>query len=431
MEMWQSGIILEVKKNILVFPCGSEIGLEIYRSLCFSNEFELFGASSIDDHGSFLYYNYIPGLPFVDNEDFIYSINKVVEEFNIDFIFPAHDSAILKLVQNNRKVNAVILTSSPDTCEICRSKKKTYNKLKNVINTPELYEIKDGFELPVFLKPDVGQGSKGTLKANSIEEIEHAFENDSNLLISEFLPGNEYTIDCFTDKQGELLFFQARDRARTAGGISVNSRPVFDSEFKKIAILINEALKLRGAWFFQLKKNKNNQLSLLEVAPRIAGTMGLCRIQGVNLPLLTLYDRIGKDFFVPSTLPFVEIDRSLGASYRTNIVFDDVYVDFEDTLIVNGKINSKLMAFLYESLNNKKNIYLFAKSLNLVKEQLRHHKIDRDIFDGIFDYDNIICQNEVLNKKSIIISDSYSNLLALNKILSFPFFKTDTIECLL
>ena len=41
-------------KNILVFPCGSEIALEIYRSLRYSTHFKLIGANSLDDHGKFV-----------------------------------------------------------------------------------------------------------------------------------------------------------------------------------------------------------------------------------------------------------------------------------------------------------------------------------------------------------------------------------------
>ncbi len=35
-------------KNILVFPCGSEIALEVHRSLQYSTHFHLIGANSID-----------------------------------------------------------------------------------------------------------------------------------------------------------------------------------------------------------------------------------------------------------------------------------------------------------------------------------------------------------------------------------------------
>jgi hypothetical protein len=50
------------KKKILVFPCGSEIGLEIYRAMRYSTHFTLAGASSVDDHGKFVYEEYYGGL---------------------------------------------------------------------------------------------------------------------------------------------------------------------------------------------------------------------------------------------------------------------------------------------------------------------------------------------------------------------------------
>ena len=114
------------KKRVLVFPCGSEIGLEINRSLAKDIHFEMFGASSVPDHGRFVYKNYIEGIPYVNSEDFIFSINKVCEEHLIDFIVPAHDSVVLKLAQNVDKLKAIVITSPLETCEIARSKKKTY-----------------------------------------------------------------------------------------------------------------------------------------------------------------------------------------------------------------------------------------------------------------------------------------------------------------
>ena len=53
------------KKRILVFPCGSEIGLEVNRALSNDIHFEMYGASSLPDHGKFVFKNYIEGVPFV------------------------------------------------------------------------------------------------------------------------------------------------------------------------------------------------------------------------------------------------------------------------------------------------------------------------------------------------------------------------------
>lgn len=53
-----------MKRNILVFPCGSEIGLNIYSPVRYSTYFHLIGASSVEDHGMFIYDDYIGNLPF-------------------------------------------------------------------------------------------------------------------------------------------------------------------------------------------------------------------------------------------------------------------------------------------------------------------------------------------------------------------------------
>ena len=67
--------------NILVFPCGSEIALELHRSLKFSRHITLFGANSVDDHGKFVFENYIGGLPFFSADNFIDNINKIYGQY--------------------------------------------------------------------------------------------------------------------------------------------------------------------------------------------------------------------------------------------------------------------------------------------------------------------------------------------------------------
>lgn len=166
-----------VKKNILVFPCGSEIGLEVNRALAKNIHFEMFGASSSPDHGRFVYKNYIEGIPFVDSDDFISSINDVCEKYSIDFIVPAHDSVVLKLAQNAENLKAKVITSPLETCEIARSKKKTYDILKDTVHCPKVYNIYDKeINYPVFIKPDVGQGSKGAKKVEIYEQLKFEYE---------------------------------------------------------------------------------------------------------------------------------------------------------------------------------------------------------------------------------------------------------------
>ena len=111
---------MSLKKNVLVFPCGSEISLEAYRSLGTAKEVILYGASSVSDHGEFVYENYIPNIPFVSDNRFISEINRIVAEYTIDYIIPAHDLVLLKLSEalHNGQLACKLLTSPYETCKV-------------------------------------------------------------------------------------------------------------------------------------------------------------------------------------------------------------------------------------------------------------------------------------------------------------------------
>lgn len=420
-----------MKKNVLVFPCGSEIGLEVNRALADSTHFSLFGASSLDDHGKFVYKNYIPKLPWVEAPGFIEKLNNIIDTFQIDFIIPAHDSAVLKMANNRSKINAVVITSSPKTCRICRSKDQTYKTFHDLIPTPHIYQKNGQMTFPAFLKPNVGQGSKGTYTVNSKEEADFYLKKDSSLLALEYLPGKEYTIDCFTNKDGKLLFSEGRVRSRISNGISVNSKHVKSQQFQKIAEIINNTLSFRGVWFFQVKERANEEMVLMEISPRIAGTMALFRVTGVNFILLSLLDRMGCDVSVLQNEFDVEIDRALFARFILNIEYEYVYIDFDDTIIVNDKVNTSLMKFLYQSKNSNKKIILITKHKCNITETLNRFAISSLIFDEIIHLEDSLKKSDYIkNKNSIFIGDSFIERNEILTRLNIPAFGLDAVESL-
>lgn len=347
-----------MKSKVLVFPCGTEIGLEIHRSLKFSKDIEMFGASSCDDNGCFVYKNYIGNVPFVDDENFIPALNGIIENCGIDFIFPAHDSVVLKLARAAQNVRAKVLTSEELTCDICRHKNKTYKYFKDIIKTPPTYEYTEVKEFPVFVKPNAGQGSKGAMIIRNNNELQTAVEKNDDIVICEYLPGKEFTVDCFTNRKGELIFCGARTRSRILNGISVNSKPIDNQRFLPIAKLINSSLKFEGVWFFQVKENAENELVLLEIAPRLAGTMDLYRGKGINFALLNIYNAMGIDVEIIQNDFDIELDRSLSAKYRVCVDYKNVYVDFDDTILLENTVNTEIIKFLYQEKNKNNKIIL-------------------------------------------------------------------------
>ena len=419
-------------KNVLVFPCGSEVGLEIRRALSGSSHFNLYGGSSTDDHGKFAYQNYISGLPFVQHPDFISELNKVIALYEIDFVIPAHDSAVLEMAENREQIKADIVTSDAQTCRITRSKRKTYDFFKGLIPTPTVFEPKEDLPFPVFLKPDVGQGSKGTLLASHQHEVDAHILKDPTTLILEYLPGREYTVDCFSDRKGRLLFCEGRERKRIYNGISVNSKERRDERFKKIAEIINEKLHLQGVWFYQVKERSNGGLVLMEIAPRIAGTMALFRMDGVNFAQLSLFDRMGVDVEIIRNGIDIEIDRALTQKYILNFEYDTVYVDFDDTLIINSMVNTVLMQFLYQSKNLSKKIVLITRHKQNIKDTLSQFWISETIFDEIIVLKGTERKSDYIRKQnSIFIDDSFSERKEVSQNAKIPVFSLDAVEALI
>ncbi len=426
-----------MKKNVLVFPCGSEIGLEIHRSLNFSTHFNLFGGSSVDDHGKFVYENYIDNIPQVDAGDFIERLNTVIDEHEIDFIIPAHDSVVLKLAQEKEAGNlhCDVVTSPASTCEVARSKLKTYELLKESIPTPKVHKTPQGLQtsdFPIFLKPDIGQSSKGTHLAKNLEEVMFYKKKDPSVLLLEYLPGKEYTVECFTDKNGQLLFCEGRERVRVLNGISVNTVKVKDGRFKQLASKINQKLKFRGAWYFQVKQNADNELVLMEIAPRIAGTMALIRCKGVNLVLMSLFDRLGYDVDVLENNYHLVLDRALGSIYyQHDIKYKHVYLDFDDLVIFEGKVNPVVMAFIFQCMNKNVKLHLITLHKKDLEQSLKKYKLS-----GLFD--ELIWLKEggekhahVKEKEAIFIDDSFTERKKVSEVCKIPVFDAHMIEALM
>lgn len=419
-------------KNILVFPCGTEIGLEINRSLKDTKHFRLFGASSVDDHGKYVYSNYINGIPFVDDKSFISEINKIIDENKIDFIIPAHDSVVLKMAECQAELHATVVTSPAETCRICRSKRETYRVFDGLIPVPRIVDIEKNAEFPIFLKPDVGQGSKGTYKARNKEEALFYSKLNPELIALEYLPGKEYTVDCFTNVNGELLFAEGRERKRINNGISVNSVKCDNSKFKELALRINATLSFRGVWFYQVKERSDGELVLLEIAPRIAGTMALFRVEGVNFIQLSLFDRMGIHVDILYNSLDVQIDRALHSVFASNLDYDCVYVDFDDTVIIKDRVNTDLIKFLYQVKNSKKMLILITKHVNDIQKTLVKYCISQLLFDEIIQIEKDEKKSAFIKRpRAILIDDSFKERMEVSAALSIPVFDVDAVELLL
>ncbi len=423
-----------MKRNVLIYPAGTEIGLEIFRSIKDSIHFAVVGGSSVDDHTEVVYERFVSGLPMVDDPDLIKKLNEVIKEYQIDFVFPAHDTAILRLAEASAagELACAVVTSPVETCRIARSKKKTYESLGGVVPVPKVYDATDitGEYLPVFLKPDVGQGSKDTYLARTLDDLHFYMTKDPSLLVLEYLPGKEYTIDCYTNKDGKLLMSAGRGRIRIQNGISVRSHIVSDPRFSKLAAAINEAMDFRGVWFFQVKESSQGELVLLEIAPRVAGTMGLERARGANLPLLSLFEASGIDVSVTKNEYEVLIDRALENRYRHNITYNHVYIDFDDLLVLGGKVHPEAIAFVYQCINKGVKVHLITRHKEVLEDSLKKYRLQNVFDEVIWIKEGEEKHTYIKDKDAIFIDDSFAERKKVQDACGIPTFDNHMLEVL-
>lgn len=418
-------------RNVLVFPAGTEIGLEIFRGLNCCKEVRLFGAGQdISNHAKFTYPQYHI-LPSIHEEGWLDALRGLCAKLKIDYIFPAYDDVIVALGQERKRLTPTIISSPSSTCQITRSKSATYTRLSTVIRVPALYGLpSEVSEFPVLVKPDRGQGSFGITKVTDMESLENAIKTVPEPIICEYLPGEEYTVDCFSDREKGLLFAGVRSRRRVRNGISVNTITEEVPEIKQMAQKISGILNLRGAWFFQVKRAKHGEFALLEVAPRIAGAMAAHRVLGVNFPLLSIFEAERLPISVSVNAGTVELDRALRNRYRHSIRYSTLYVDLDDTLIINDRVNIKIIALIFQCINKGKKVVLLTRHQYDLNKTLEKYRLS-GLFDEVVHLDKGEKKSlHIKQSDAIFLDDSFSERMDVSVCCNIPTFDCSMVEML-
>lgn len=419
------------KRRVLVFPAGTEIGLEIFQGLRYCKEVEPIAAGQdVSNHARFAFPDY-HHLPSIHEPGWVEALIELCHSFDIDYIFPAYDDVIVALSRQTERLPAIVISSPSSACEITRSKSDTYRALAGDIRVPRVYaSSSEVSNYPVFVKPDRGQGSFGIAKVNNEDELLGAMRAIRTPIVCEYLPGEEYTVDCFSDREKGVLFAGARARRRTRNGISVNTITQTLPEIREMANLIGLRLGLRGAWFFQLKRAQDGQLVLLEVAPRIAGAMAAHRVSGVNFPLLSIFEAERLPISILAVGGIVELDRALGNRYRHSIRYSTLYIDLDDTLLINGRVNTLAMKLIYQCINKGRGIVLLSRHRGDLNQTLSKHRLS-GLFDVIIHLGEIEKKSShIMHNDAIFVDDSFAERMDVSAHCNIPTFDCSMIEML-
>jgi hypothetical protein len=404
--------------NVFVFPACNEPGLEIIYSLSKSNKIVLFGGSSYQtelDPARHLLKHYVC-CPGHSDPDFKATFLELLGSYHIEVVIPAWDPLVAEFAQW-RASDIVFITPDAETANLLLSKRATYERLRGIVPVPQLYAPDNGV-FPMFAKSDRGSGSRGTIEVRTARELAVAVERD--LLLCEYLPGDEYTVDCLGDLTGRLLVANVRARSRIGRGIALSTQGVDEPRIRTYIERIAEALRIAGPWFAQFKKNAAGDPVLLEVNARVGGSMGLTRLSGVNIPLMAVFLFTGHPVRVPKARPGVLINRCL-RTFTEGDTFDVVIWDFDDTILrPDGKPDPEAVACLYDLHNRGIRQWLLSKNPDIAG-LLERYQIPRFFQevrctdDKALEVRRLVDQCGIEPSRCLMVNDSYTERFILEE----------------
>ena len=240
-------------------------------------------------------------VPRITDENYINIILDICKKEEIDTLISLIDpelSLIAKNVERFKEIGVKPIISDYDKVEMCFDKYKMYKFLvQNNFRTPKSYISKEAFledlkkkeiVFPVFVKPVKGSASININKISNEEELEVIWKQADNLVIQEFMDGQEYGADVYIDMISEepiAIFTKKKIKMRageTDKSVSVKDERLFDliksfiekAEFKGIIDI--DIFEINGEYYIS------------EVNPRFGGGYPHAYECGVNVPKMII-----------------------------------------------------------------------------------------------------------------------------------------------
>jgi hypothetical protein len=135
----------------------------------------------------------------------------------------------------------------------------------------------------------------------------------------------------------------------------------------------------------------------------------------VNLPLLGLYESDRIEVTIPNELLGIIVERSLAPAYSHTIEYEALYLDYDDTLIVGGAVNSQLVRIAYQCLNRKQAVVLVTRHAGDISASLQKYRLG-----GLFDQIVHLKAGEskrkaITHSKCVFVDDSFRELEDLSR----------------
>jgi carbamoyl-phosphate synthase large subunit len=173
-------------------------------------------------------------------------------------------------------------------------------------------------ESPCVLKLNKGTGAQGfKVIYPSLDPLQRILDRDNRIVtfqevacwlqavehwpplhLAEYLPGDEYSVDILCN-HGEVLSAVTRLRLSAFYGLALHAQVVLEADVQDVACTLVAKLGLSFVVNVQIRRSDDGTPKLLEINPRIPGTIGLTLASGVNMPYLALKMSLREPFKPP------------------------------------------------------------------------------------------------------------------------------------
>lgn len=328
--------------RILITGAGCPGWYSVYKAIKQDN-IEIYSCDNLSNKLNSTYSSKSFLVPKGTDSDYKTIVSRIIQQEKIDVVIPLTDPELipLSLMANTTEQKCKILVSSKESLNIVSNKLNLYSNLSEI--SPKFKKgsfnvedfINETNQSSCFIKLQTSYGSRGTKKIISEEEWLNKFKTEKpegfgsvfpismvsklklkeeEVLLVEELPGQEYSIDCLFKQNGSLLFYGVREREFVRNGICDIAKFITDSsgEFLTLINTITKHIKLKFNINIQVKRDTNNKLKLLEINPRISGSIDAFCSVGYNLPdmgLQLLVNNKIPNILTPTEYPLTRIHR--------------------------------------------------------------------------------------------------------------------------
>lgn len=223
-------------------------------------------------------------VPRITEPGYIDIILDICKKENISGVLSLIDPELSLLAENEDKfknIGTTVIGSSYELCERALDKMQMfqwlrshgYNCAKSYVDKNEFFaDVKTGkVNYPVFVKPVKGSASIAISKVFDNETADLLFDHSDNLMIQEYLDGQEIGADCYIDLlSGELVSVFTKKKIVMRAGETDKSVSFKDEKlFELIKKFVNES-----GWRGQIDIDIfeiNGEYYISEVNPRFGG----------------------------------------------------------------------------------------------------------------------------------------------------------------